>query len=110
MIFVAAMLLVAACGGGGDTELSPGDRVVVAGFELDVAATVLDGSRYGQLLDSVDAVIDLARSNPDAIYRTEAGGPRERTMRQVLSDAASTLAPYQPALAAKLDRAVETLP
>lgn len=97
----ACLALLAGCGGGGD-ELSAADRVEVAGFNADVASTVLDGSGYGALLDSLDTVTALAREKPDAEYEG-------RTLRQVLADAASDLQPYQPDLAAEIDRTVETL-
>jgi hypothetical protein len=106
-IVVSAVVALAltGCGGGGDeasAQLTPDERLTVATFNADVASTVLDGSAYGSLLDSMDQAIALARQKPDADYDG-------LTMRQVLSDAASDLQPYQPDLAAKLDRAVDTL-
>lgn len=109
VLAVTVFVLAATAGcGGGDSEatLNADQAVVVAGFNADVAFVNLDGSSYGDLLDSMDEVIALARENPDAIYE---GTDGKVTMRQVLSDAASTLQPSQPDLAAQLDRAVETL-
>jgi len=104
-VFVFAA--TAGCGGGGEATLNPDQAVTVAGFNADVAFVDLDGGSYGDLLDSMDAVIALARENPDAVYETTDG--ERTTMRQVLSDAASTLQGSHPDLAAELDRAVATL-
>lgn len=108
-----ALLGATGCGGGDSSDSLPiDDQVVVANFEADVATTVLDGSGYESLLTSMDRMIALARAKPDAVYETDAfeDSPAEsRTLRQVLADAASTLQPYQPDLAAQLDRARETL-
>lgn len=58
-------------------------------------------------------------ANPEPVQATarrrrptyqDGGVETERAMRQVLSDAASTVAESHPDLAAQLDRAVETLP
>lgn len=106
--FGTLVFLLAGCGGGGSSHLAVQDSATVAGFRLDVARTVVDGSGYGDLLESTDAVIALARDDPQAVYQPESTDPA-LTMRQVLSDAAADLGPYQPDLAAKLDRAVQTL-
>jgi len=107
VVSLAAILgLAAGCGGGDTATLTPDQAVTVAGFNADVAFVNLDGSSYGDLLESMDAVIALAREDPDAIYEVEG---EQRTMRQVLSDAASTLQASNPDLAAELDRAVGTL-
>lgn len=104
-VFVLAA--TAGCGGDSTATLNPDQAVVVAGFNADVAFVALDGSSYADLLESKDAVIALARENPDAVYETTDG--ERTTMRQVLSDAASTLQGSHPDLAAELDRAVATL-
>jgi Tfp pilus assembly protein PilF len=114
-VVVALMLISGTAGlaagcGAGETDLSARENQAVAEFRLDVAMTALNGSGYEDLLDSMDKVIQIARSNPDALYITDSRGHEKRTMRQVLADAASSLAPYDPALATELDRAAETLP
>ena len=90
-----------------DPYLTPDERATVAGFELHVAATVLDGSMYGELLKFIDQVIALARAKPDHIYEHPKG---ERSMRQVLGDAASSLDGYRPKLMRQLERAIDSLP
>lgn len=109
---VATASLGVACGHRPTPELSRQANAAVTRFEGDVEATVsLDdriGPTYGDLLHSADAVIALARTSPDALYRPPAGGSRE-TMRQVLSAAALRLASYEPALAARLVRVLDEL-
>lgn len=63
-------------------------------------------SAHAKLSDSTDEVIAAARKNPDAVYSADG---EYRTMRQVLSDAAVTLSPYEPEISKKLDAAVEVL-
>jgi hypothetical protein len=106
---VRRLAFAAGCGGGdgGPVVLGSDDALQVAQFNTDVAFTDLDGSGYGDLLESMDAVIAIARRDPEAVYETTDG--ERRTMRQVLSDAASRLQDSQPDLAAELDRAVGTL-
>lgn len=107
LLALVALSIIQIAGCTAKSTLTPKEGVMVAEFELDAAKTVVDGSRYGQLLKSVDKVLTLARKKPDAIYETS---NEKRTMRQVLSDGASTLAGYQGELSKKLELAVETLP
>ena len=111
----AAGLLAASDGeGNGSKEISVTAAVTVSEFEYYAASNVFDGSSYGDLLGSIDAVIAIARRDPEAIYWTQAfegGSPAEsRSIRQVLSDGAATLNRHQPDLAEKLKLALQTLP
>jgi hypothetical protein len=110
-VLSAAALGASGCGQRIAPELSPQANATVATFEEDVRATIslddrLFGPTYGDLLQSLDAVIALARTNPDAAYRPPAGRGSE-TMRQVLAAAALRLASYEPALAARLVRVLD---
>lgn len=104
---LAALALLAGCGGGSDS-LSAGDEATVASFRAN-ASLVAGGSDrwYGNLLTTTDAVIVIARDSPDAVYTD--GDGNELTMRQVLSDAATTLEGAEPDLAERLGRTVATL-
>lgn len=103
----ALVLGVAACGGGSDS-LSLDDQATVASFRSN-ASLVAGGSDrwYADLLDTMDATIDIAREHPDATYEDESGA--DLTMRQVLSDGSSTLQGSDPDLADQLDKAAQTL-
>ena len=106
LLAAGGLLLLSGCGDRDSTSLSPQAELTVASFERDVrASTSLDdrtsGPSYGELLASLNAVIAVARSNPDALY-TRAGQTRARTMSEVLLDAAITLAPYEPGLTRRL--------
>lgn len=109
-VLAAIAALGVACGKPPPSELSPRANAAVAAFEGDVRATIsLDdriGPTYGDLLDSSRAVIALARTDPDAVYRPPGGG-RPETLRQVLASAALRLASYEPALTARLVRALD---
>jgi hypothetical protein len=115
--------LIVACVGGGliflsgrggspPRQLSPRDAQKVASFEADLRATTsLDdrlGPTYGDFIRSLNTVIELARSHPNALY--PGGRWRRQTLRSVLLDAALRLAPSEPALSAKLMRTVEASP
>lgn len=96
LVCLLAVLAFTGCGGG--TELTAGERVMVAEAQYNFANLVLNGSGYGASLDSVDKLVAICREKPDATYDG-------LTMRQVLNDAASDLAEYRPAMARSLDRA-----
>ena len=83
-----------------ETRLSSRDTLTVARANLAFAHTVLDGSRKSQTDRGVDDLITLCRRNPDAIYRV--GDDPDRTMRQVLEDAAIDLRRFQPDLSERL--------
>lgn len=107
LITVAAVLLMAGCGGA--DSLSLDDQATVASFRAN-ASLVAGGSArwYADLLDTADATIAIARDHPDATYTDEEGNAL--TMEQLLSDEAGTLRSVAPELADKLDSAVQTLP
>lgn len=71
--------------------------MAVAEARMHFAKLVLDGSGYGESLDSLDEVIKIYRAKPDATYDGE-------PMSDVLKSVASDLAGYRPAMADRLDR------
>lgn len=91
------VLLVAGCGGG---SLTDKEKMMVLGAEAAITSTVANGSEYGDTLQGVDDLIAIYRAKPDAALDGT-------TVREHLQDMASTLEPYQPDLAAKLDRALK---
>lgn len=93
------MTLLAGCGG--TPDLTAEQKANVARFESAFATNALDGSRFTEVLRGVDYLISLCRKNPDAKYD-------ERTMRQVVEDAASTLESSHPDDAVPLDRAARS--
>ena len=95
--------------GSSATDLTPRDAQKVSVFEANLSVlTSLDdripSPTYGEVVESMNKVIVLARSNPDALYTN---GHRRQTLRRVLIDAALALTPYERRLSAKLLRAIE---
>jgi hypothetical protein len=115
---VALALALVACGGGSSSESlsDANDKAEAASLAADWAVARADLALYclkqlsdgsGDRLeadDSTDALIKIARANPDDEY--EPG----LTYRQSLGDQASDLVKCDTALADKLDRALLTLP
>jgi hypothetical protein len=108
----AALLALAGCGGGDGAGAGTVDSQAaaihvsnLAGYCADKRTIEASGETVegGPPTGSVEWLIRAARSAPDA----DVDG---RTMRQVLADSASDLEPCAPQLAARLDRAVATLP
>jgi hypothetical protein len=90
--------------------LSLPDARKVALFEADLRATLslddrIPAPTYGHFLHSVDAVIAVAGSNPDALYVDGRG--RVRTLRRLLLAASLRLGLREPELAAELVQGVE---
>lgn len=106
--FTMAAVLMAGCGGGGSNGLGLDDQYTVATFRAQAALDAVGGGDQGALMDATDQVIALARQDPEATYDTDEGAG-SITMRQVLSDGATTLASSSPEVAAQLDRAVASL-
>lgn len=115
---LVAVLGVAGCGGGSET-LGSSDAATVASFNASIAACTAAGAfqdAYSEaaglscssadVTPDLDRVVEIARRDPDAVYEDSDG---ERTMRQVLSDAASEVAPHNIELSLEIDRAVSTL-
>jgi hypothetical protein len=100
---LTSALAATACGNQEPVVLS-GDRAAeVATANLVFAFVCLDGSRLDEVPESVRTLIDVMRADPEAIYETPS---RERTMREVVADAASTIDSCEPAYASELDRAL----
>jgi hypothetical protein len=104
-------------GGNNQNTLSRADDRKVSDYQVDVSAfcslEALDetedllgrdyGESYSALLDAVDGLIAIYRKDPQALYETGDKGEM-LTMRQVLTDEASSLDRCDGDLARKLDR------
>jgi hypothetical protein len=100
-----AIVFVAGCGG---ESLTVEEETEVAEARLNFSMLVLDGSGYGESLESLDRMIALYRAKPDAKYDPDEDVEGDDlTMRQVLQDAASELDDYRPDMAAEIDRALD---
>lgn len=97
LTLAVALTFVIGCGGAG---LSATEKLRVARAEQAFSLTVLNGSHYGETIRGVDQLIALCRAKGAADYDG-------RTVKQVLEDAANELRPYQPELAAELDRVLD---
>lgn len=97
-ILVAAIAVVALAGCGGQ-ELTADEQATVATARMHFANVVLDGSEYAETQESVSGLVALYRAKPDAKYEG-------LTMREVVEDAATTLAGYQGKLSNALSDAV----
>ena len=117
-VLVAVLVAAGAAGffvlsrsdGSAAPALSGPDARKVALFEADLSAMLslddrIPAPTYGHFLDSVDAVIAVAASNPDALYVDGRG--RVRTLRRVLVTASVRLGLREPELAAELLQAIE---
>lgn len=116
MIVVLAVALV---GCGGATKLSKDDHLKVVLAEMDIAlapcedfhesdAWSLSGSedenekKHEAAGKAVDLLIDFYRENPEALAYY--GNGKDKSLRQVLTDAANGLDDCNPDLARRLDR------
>ncbi len=98
LALVGAVAIVG-CGGDGSTDAGPisdKDAQKVSNAEMAFSFTILDGSYYGQTLDGVDNLIEICRKDPKATYE-------DRTMLQVVEDAANELRGYQGDLSDSLE-------
>ena len=95
-VLLATVALLAGCGG---ATLTGDEELAVSSARVAFSGLVLDGSGYGKSLNALDEMIALYRAKPDAKYDG-------LTMRQVLQDMASDLAPYRPVMAEEIDRAL----
>ncbi len=111
---LAAVFLLAGCGGGGAEPaaqtLNPYEQNVVAHF-LAVYAGQPTGSD-AEARNLADQVIDITRAKPDAVYTPNAASTvPSRSMRQIVEDIAADLEPVAPDSAAQLlERAGLTTP
>lgn len=80
--------------------------MAVARANVAIAKYCVDGSNPDGVIRGIDTLTDLYRKYPDALYQPGGEGA-ERTMREVLADAANTLEPCAPDQARQLDRVLD---